>query len=581
MAEERVQRKLAAILAADVAGYSRLMGDDEAGTLAAVTSHISEVFEPEITAHHGRIFKTMGDAVFAEFASVVNAVRCAVAVQEGMQERNSEIAEQRRIDFRMAVNLGDVIVQDDDVFGDGVNVAARLEGLAVPGGVVVSGTVHEHVRTKLDFGFDDLGSQEVKNIAEPVRTYRVLMTPSAFEAPQPPPDKPSIAVLPFENMSDDPEQAYFSDGISEDIITDLSKISGLFVIARNSSFAYKGKAVNIQAVGRELGVRYLLEGSVRKSGGRVRVTAQLIEVANGGHLWAERFDRDLDDIFAVQDELTRKIVGALALRLTHSERAHLADHGTGNSEAYDLFLRGRELIWLHTRVEGQAGQELLRRAIGLDPDFGKAYALLAFVHAQEFINRWVNDLDATLAEGLALAETAVALAPWDSECHWALGVILLWQKDHDRALEAAQTCIELEPNSIFGYGHLGLVLIYVGEPAQALDAFHAVMRLDPHFPDLFLHFCAQAHFALRDFDQTVTLLRERVARNPNSEMTRVLLASAYGHLDRPEEARAEWGQAMRINPDYSLAHRRRALPFKNPADFDRMVEGLRKAGLAE
>jgi adenylate cyclase len=330
VAEERVQRRLAAIIAADVAGYSRLMGVDEAGTLASVTSHISEVFEPEITAHHGRIFKTMGDAVFAEFASVVDAVQCAIAVQEGMQKRNSEIPEERRIEFRIGVNLGDVIVQDDDVFGDGVNVAARLEGLATPGGIVVSGMVHEAIRSKLDAAFDDLGLQAVKNIAEPVHAFCIQKTASGpapdgtKEVTRPPlPDKPSIAVLPFENMSGDPEQEYFSDGITEDIITALAKNRWLSVTARNSTFAYKGQSPDIRHVAAELGAAYVLEGSVRKSGQRIRVTAQLIDASTGNHIWAERYDSDLGDIFAMQDEITQTIAATIEpeLGVVESQRA--------------------------------------------------------------------------------------------------------------------------------------------------------------------------------------------------------------------------------------------------------------------
>ena len=586
MAEQRVQRKLAAIFAADVAGYSRLMGIDEEGTLAALTAHRGQLFEPSIAEYHGRIFKTTGDGLLAEFPSVIEAVRCAIAIQDGMRNRNVDAPEDRRIAFRIGVNLGDVIVQGDDIYGDGVNVAARLEGLAEAGGICVSESVYQQVRTRLKLAFEDLGPTQVKNIAEPVRPFRVILgggadAPAPSEARKAPllPNKPSIAVLPFANLSSDREQEYFSDGISEDVITDLSKISGLFVIARTSTFSYKGRSVNIPEVGRELGVRYVLEGSVRKAGSRVRVTAQLIDAATGGHIWAERYDRDLDDIFAVQDDVTRQIVAALALHLQPGEGERVFDRGTANFAAYDLFLRGRELIWLHSRLEGRTGQELLRRAIDLDPGFGKAHAFLAFARAPEFINRWVADPLAALRDGRSLAEKAIALAPHDPECHWALSVILLWQAEHETALEEVRTCLALEPSSALGYVELGVVLTYAGRPAEAVEAFNTTLRLDPNYPDLYLHFLAHAQFNLGNFEEAEALLRQRIARSPNSDASRVLLASTYGHLGRHDEARAVWQEALRINPDYSFAHRRSVLPFKNPADLDRLAEGLHSAGL--
>jgi TolB-like protein/cytochrome c-type biogenesis protein CcmH/NrfG len=503
-----------------------------------------------------------------------------------MRKRNVDVGEDRRIAFRIGVNLGDVIVQGDDIYGDGVNVAARLEGLAEAGGICVSESVYQQVRSRLKLAFEDLGITQVKNIAEPVRPFRVILRDGA-DAPAPSgprkapllPDKPSIAVLPFVNLSSDAEQEYFSDGISEDVITDLSKISGLFVIARNSTFSYKGRSVNIPEIGRELGVRYVLEGSVRKAGSRVRVTAQLIDTATGGHIWAERYDRNLDDIFAVQDDVTRQIVAALALHLQPGEGERVFERGTANFEAYDLFLRGRELIALHSRLEGRTGQELLRRAIDLDPGFGKAYALLAFARAHEFINRWVADPLAALRDGRSLAEKATALAPQDAECHWALSVVLLWQADHDGALEEVRTCLALEPSSAAALVQLGAVLTYAGRPAEAIEAFNTALPLDPHYPDLYLHFIAHAQFNLENFAEAETLLNQRIARNPNSDTSRVLLASIYGHTGRHEEARAAWQEALRINPEYSFAHRRSILPFKNPADFDRLADGLRRAGL--
>ena len=390
MAEGRTQRRLAAVFVADVVAYSRLMAADEAGTLAALKAHRKELIDPTTAEHGGRIVKLMGDGALVEFASVVDAVECAVAVQRGMAERNHGIPEDRRIVFRIGINLGDIILDGDDIYGDGVNLAARLEGLAEPGGICISNSAREQVLGKVPLSFADLGEQRVKNIERPVRVYCVVMdgTPAAATAASPePPDKTSIAVLPFTNMSGDPEQEYFADGISEDIITALSKISQLFVIARNSSFTFKGKSVRIQEVSSDLGVRYVLEGSVRKAGNRVRITSQLIDGETGGHLWAERFDRDLTDIFAMQDEVTREIVTALALKLTEGDRQRLTREHTDNMEAYDCFLRGREQLWRLTAETNAQARTLLERAVELDPNFASAFAYLAAVHLVDHINQ--------------------------------------------------------------------------------------------------------------------------------------------------------------------------------------------------
>ena len=585
MVEERVQRRLAAILAADVAGYSRLMGADEVGTLTALKAHRRELIDPAIAAHGGRIVKTTGDGALVEFASVVDAVTCAVEIQRAMTERNAGVAEERRIAFRIGINVGDIIIDGDDIYGDGVNVAARLEALADPGGICIGRAARDQVRDRLDIALEDLGEQSVKNIARAVRVFRVRVeAPAASTLAMTSPDsteRSSIAVLPFANMSGDPEQEYFSDGITEDIITDLSKVSALFVIARNSSFTYKGRAVKVPDVCRELGVAHVLEGSVRKAGNRVRVTAQLIDGTTGGHIWAERYDRDLADVFAVQDELTHEIVGALKIHLTEGERNRLSARTTISPEAYDLFLRGRELVWLHTRTEGLRGQALLRQAIALAPDFAKAHAILAFAHCHEFGNGWSDDPDESLRLARTLAEKAVSLAPDDAECHWAIGVVLFWRREHDRSLKEGARCIELEPSSTLGHAHQGLALVYAGRPTEALEVFAKMRRLDPHFPDIYLHFIAQAHFNLEHYHDAEANLRQRNERNPNSEMSRVLLASTLGHLGRVEEARAEWREALRINPSYSLEQRRKSLPFKNPVDFERLVAGLSAAQLPE
>jgi adenylate cyclase len=586
-AAARPARRLAAILAADVVGYSRLMGADERGTLERLKEHRRALIDPTIAGHQGRIVKLMGDGALVEFASVVAAVQCAVAIQRGMAMRDADLPEDARIVFRIGINLGDVIVEGDDLYGDGVNIAARLEGVAEPGGICISAKVHDEVAGKLDLGFRDLGERPVKNIARPVRVYQVLPEPSGHAGGADPaarapslPDKPSIVVLAFENMSRDPEQDYFADGIAEDIITDLSKISGLFVIARNSAFTYRGKAVDLKQVSRELGVRHVLEGSVRKAGNRVRITAQLIDGQSGGHLWAERYDRDLTDIFEVQDEVTREIVAALRVHLTPEERQRVDKRGTDDLEAYDLFLRGRELFWQTSRETIEQAQVLFDRAIRSDPTFALAHAYLAFTNSLQYANRWSGDLEGSSRCAQALAERALVLDPSEPEAHYVRGIIRLWtEKKSDQAIADAERAIALDPNFARGYGALGAFLHYAGRSEEALDRFRIMARLDPHYPGPYQHFFAQAHFALGHFEEAVAALKERLERQPASDVSRVLLAACYGHLGRREEARAEWAEALRINPDYSIDDRRKVLPYKDPADFERVVEGLRLAGV--
>ncbi len=582
MAVERNARRLCAILAADVAGYSRLMGADEDGTLTALTAHCSELIDPAVAEHAGRIVKTTGDGLLVEFASVVDAVRCAVKIQRGMAERNSAVPQDRRLAFRIGVNLGDVIVQNDDLYGDGVNVAVRLEALAEPGGICLSASAHEQVQDRIAaVRFEDLGEQRVKNIARPVRAYRVALGPAGPGLSPVPalPSWPSIAVLPLDNLSADPEQEYFADGLAEDLITDLSKIAGLLVIARNSTFTYKGRPVNVTQVGRELGVRYVVEGSVRKVDKRVRITAQLIDAATGTHVWADRYDRDLTDIFAVQDEVTREIAGALRLRLTPDDRRRMAARGTTNLEAYDLFLRGRELAWLHTREAGVQGSGLLQRALELDPSFAAAAAILGFQYMTDYVNRWSSDPDGSLRQARELAERAVALDPSEPQAHFALGATAIWLRRHDETIAEAERAVSLDPNLAAGHLLLGMGLHYAGRSAEAFEPLERAMRLDPLRPGDSLYFVAQAHFALGDYEQAVARLKERLVHNPTSDVTRVLLAACYGHLGRIEEAHAAWRAALRANPEYSFEHRRKILPYKCPADLERMVTGLRAAGV--
>jgi adenylate cyclase len=578
-----MERRLAAIFTADVAGYSRLVGADEEGTIDRLSAHRRELIEPKIAEHQGRLVKTTGDGVLAEFASPVKAVRCAIDVQHGMAARNADIPEGSRIEFRIGINLGDVVVDDEDIYGDGVNIAARLENLAEPGSVFISRAVRDFVTDTAELVLEDLGERELKNIAKPVQVFRIAAPAQAVAASQAPapavPQKPSIAVLPFTNMSGDAEQEYFSDGMTEDLITDLSKISALFVIARNSSFAYKGRLVKVQEIGRDLGVRFVLEGSIRKSGNRVRITAQLIDAESGGHLWAERFDRDLTDIFATQDEVVEKIVRALAVTLTQGEEKRLGRRGTANVAAYEAVLRARELLGGATRETVAQARAMYQRAIELDASYAVPHAGLAATAVSDYVSDWADDPGAELDQAERWARRALELDESEPFAHMALGHVLLWRRDHDGALAEFRSMIALDPNFAQGHSATGLALMYAGRAAEALEAFALSKRLDPHYPSIVLHYLAQANFSLGNCGTAAKQLLERIARTPGTDSSRMMLAACYGHLGRVEEARAAWAELLKVNPDFSLEQRERVLPYKDPRDFARIADGLAKAGL--
>jgi adenylate cyclase len=582
MAEERARRRLAAILAADVVGYSRLMQEDEPGTLSALKVRRKELLEPTVAGHRGRIFKVMGDGVLIEFASAVDAVECAVAIRHAMGEANAGVPLGKRIELRIGVNLGDVMVEGSDLYGDGVNLASRLQEIAEPGDICVSAKVREEVEGKAGLAFEDLGERKLKNIAIPARVHRVPSggAPPTGSQPLPLPDKPSIVVLPFDNLSGDPEQQYFSDGIAEDIITDLSKISGLFVIARNSAFTYRGRAVKVPEVSRELGVRYVLEGSVRKAGNRVRIAAQLIDGTTGGHLWAERYDRDLADIFAVQDEVTREIVSALAVRLTQGEERRLKHKGTENLDAYDLYLRGRELMKRRNREANEEARPLLERAIALDPAFAGSYSMLALVHLMDYVNRWREPPEEWLHVAREFAQKGVAHDEDSAEAHWALGLTYLSDRQLDPVMAEARKALALDPNFAWAHSLLGQALLYAGHWEDSIAPLRAAIRLDPNF-DSHLHYLAQAYFGLAQYEEAAANLRRRILRKPDSDLSRVLLAACYGHLGKAEEAKALWQEVFQVNPNYSLEHHCRVLPYKNAADLQRFIDGLRKVGLPD
>jgi adenylate cyclase len=583
------QRRLAAIVSADIAGYSRLMGRDESGTLAALKALRQEVVDPAIASHGGRIVKTTGDGLLLEFPSVVNAVRCAVEVQAAMAVRTAEVFEDRRIAFRIGINLGDIIVEGDDIFGDGVNVAARLQEMAALGGICISSRVHDDVRDRLDTAFDDGGTQTLKNIARPVQVWR--WQPANTVAPKgepeptalPLPDKPSIAVLPFQNISGDPEQEYFADGMVEDVITALSHIPSLFVIARSSSFAYKGKTVDIRQVGRELGVRYVLEGSVRKASGRLRVTGQLIEAETGTHLWADKFDSPMEDVFELQDRVTMAVAGVIEPSVTQAEIRRAGRKPTENLQAYDWLLRALGEQNLRVRDSIDRAMTYGRRAIELDPNYALAHAYLASWALHRRIYGWMQDEAAETTEGARHAYLAVRLAPNDpivlTEAAFALGHL---NSDLTTAIPWLDRAIALNPNLARAYGRGAIVRNFAGDYALAADHVDRAFRLSPIDIDSFTFSKARgdSHLMRRQLPEAILWLRKSAQENDFHAPTYLFLASALAHAGQMEEARAAISRLLELRPMSSMAWQRaRRLFLEN--DYEYMLEGARLAGLPE
>ena len=572
-------RRLAAILAADVVGYSRLVEQDEAGTLAALKERRAGVLAPLVAEHHGRIVKVMGDGVLVEFASAVNAVACAVDLQKRMAAPDDGLADDRHIVLRIGINLGDVIVEGGDLYGEGVIIAVRLQAMAEPGGVCVSGSVHDQVGNKLPLAFEDLGPCEVKNIAKPVRAFRVRVdhpedAVSSADRQQTQ-SKPSIAVLPFTNMSGDPEQQYFSDGITEDIITELTRYRQLFVIARNSSFAFRDKPVDVTEVGRKLGVQYVVEGSVRKAAGRVRITAQLVDSATGNHLWAERYDRDVEDIFAVQDDVTQSIVAALFGQVEDAGAQRAKRKRPESLAAYDYLLRGQELQQRLTKEDLPAARRMLEKAIEIDPDFAVAYAYLALVDQGE----WDFEGSAALLDrALKNAQKAVALDEDDALCHVILGYISLCAKQLDKAEFHQRRAITLNPNYAHNIAHMGLLSTYLGNASDGIRWLNKALRLNPYPPSWYRGLLGMAQYAAHDYAEAVASLNPMTGSYP---WDRMYSAASYAQLNRIEEARAQLAEWRRLRPLGSLLEYATNEPFKNPADLEHLLDGLRKAGLPE
>jgi len=593
MTTGRVERRLAAILAADIAGYSRLMGIDEEGTLAALKDHRRAVVDPKIAEHRGRIVKTTGDGMLVEFVSVVDAVRCAVDVQRRMLERNAAVAPDRRIQFRVGINVGDIISDDNDIYGDGVNVAARLEALAEPGGICVSRSVHDQVCDKLDFSFEDMGEQQVKNIARPVRTHRILLstrceepisaTASSPRAARSPPQKPSIAVLPFANMSGDAEQEYFSEGITEDIITNLSHNHSFFVISRSTSFTYKGPSVDVSKVGRELGVRYVLEGSVRRAGNRVRITAQLVEAATGHHLWADRYDRELADVFAVQDEIAQSITGAIAPGIIAAEIRQAQRKDPDQLDAWDRTVRAHWHIRRFTREDLAEARRLLTEAISLDPTNSMAYADLAVARHFEAVFGWGDGPVESHTRLGEAARKAVATDDNDAMAHTALAIFELFSGRHEEARRRLGRALDLNPNSEFARGYLGVSYAFGGDYETALPHLEEAIRLSPRGLLLVIWHISKGWGALvtERYEAAVEFTARAREANPEFPDIYAVLASAYGHLGNSAAAGAALDELLHRMPRLTASDERLVRPFARSDDRGRFLEGLRKAGLPE
>ncbi len=604
------------------------MGVDEESTVRTLTTY-REVISTLVIDHNGRVIDSPGDNILAEFASVVDAMRCAWDVQQEIKSRNNELPENRRMQFRIGINLGDVIAEGDRIYGDGVNIAARLEGLSEEGGICISGTAYDQVKNKLPFRYEYDGEQAVKNIKEPVRVYRVLMKPetvrkviadnkvrrktwrrmllsaiivllvvaggfvgwyfyhsqtvqidsaSSDKISFPLPDKPSIAVLPFENLSGDPEQEYFSDGITEDIITDLSKISGMFVISRHSVFTYKGKAIKIAEVGRELGVRHVLEGSVRKANGRVRITAQLVDATTEGHLWAERYDRDLKDIFALQDEVTQKIVAALAVKLTEDEQKRLVRKYTNNMEAYDSYLQGAEYQNRYTKEANVQARQMFMRAIDLDSEFAAAHGALGFTHFHEWTFGWSQDHQ-SLEHAFKLAQRTINLDDSLPLGHHLLGKVYLWKKQYEKAIAELEKAIAFSPNYADHLAGLGYILNFAGRPEEAIGLVKRAMRLNPMYPAHYLWELGHAYFLTGRYEEAIATLKRLLDRNSDFMPAHVFLAASYSEIGSEKEARAEVTKIERMFPQVFLKSLRQKPPYKDLEVLERLIDSLRKAGL--
>jgi adenylate cyclase len=630
MTQEGFKRKLTAILSADVKDYSRLMEDDEEATVRTLNTYRTAMSDL-IQKYRGRVVDTTGDNLMAEFTSVVDAVNCTVEIQRDLAERNAELAYDRRMEFRIGVNLGDVIDEDGRIYGDGVNIAARVENLAEPGGICISGRAYDQVANKLGLEYENLGEHQVKNISTPIRVYRVLSFPGAaahrvvkakeamgkkwrkialaaaaalvivaaaaavrnyYLRPSPVetasvekmayslPDKPSIAVLAFENLSGDPEQEYFSDGITEQIISSLSKVSKLFVVARNSTFTYKGKPVKIQKVAEDLGVRYVMEGSVQKSGDRVRITAQIIDAVTGHHIWSERYDRDLKDIFALQDEITIQILKAVLVEVTEGDQyRYWIKWSTKNLKAYEKTLQGIDKLWRGTKENNAYARQLFEEAIALDPNYVWPYVHLGWTHFWDARNGWSESPRKSIHKGFELAQKTLAMDDSIDGAHTLLGAIYLVSRQYEKALVEGERAVALNPNGAWNHFVLGGIVSCLGRWEDGIVFAKKAIRLDPFPRGIYSFIIGRAYFMTAQYDEAISIFKKILQLDPNKWPSHVFLAACYSSSNRQQEAAAEVKEVLRINPKFSLTSYARTLPYKNKSDIERYISALRKAGL--
>ncbi len=622
------KRRLAAILSADMVGYSRLMEVDESGTIARQKSVRNELIDPEIIAHGGRIVKTTGDGILVEFPSIIEAVKFSTKLQRAMVVREEKTPENKRIQYRIGINLGDIVIDGDDILGDGVNIAARLESMAVPGGICISQNVFNQVKNRLEFGYEELGPVKVKNLSEPVVAFRIHFDPKVAgniirsEHPalistplvmgvaaflvvfavaslmwwlQPwvgntgpsstterqifQSDKPVIAVLPFDNLSNDPQQDYFSDGITDDLITDLSKISGLYVIARNTTFTYKGTPTKAQKIAQEVGASHVLEGSVRKEGNRIRINAQLIDAKSGHYLWADRFDRQINDVFALQDEVTTKIVTALSVKLEFNERIELSSSVQAHPEAYDILLQGLERYRRFTWEGILESREYFERAISLDPNFARAYADLALSYAMPVQLGIIDKSEDSIRKALQIANHAAELDDAIPQVHFAFSIIYRLMKRHDDSISAARRAISIEPNYADGYGLLAMSLNFAGMPEEGLASINQAMKLNPRHPFFYVFILGQSYYLLNRFKEAAEQFELAKSKNPQFSNAHKMLAATYSALGRIEDAEWAIAELETLNPEISLVQEEASSPYKDESIFRLYIERLRKAGL--
>jgi adenylate cyclase len=627
MPTQDFKRKLIAILSADVKGYSRLMGEDEEATVRTITVY-REVIGSIVQKHRGRVVDSPGDNILVEFASVVDAVRGAVEIQEELKVRNAELPEDRKMEFRIGINLGDVIHEQERIYGDGVNVAARVESLADAGGICISGSGFEQIKNKLKLGYEYLGEHSVKNISEPVRIYKVLMEPEAigkvigeerveprkwqrvalavvtvlllivgglliWRVASPPlevasvekmafplPDRPSIAVLPFDNLSEDPKQEYFSDGLTDQIISGLSKVPNLFVIARHSTFTYKGKPVKVQRVAEDLGVKYVLEGSVQRTADRIRITVQLIDAIRGHHLWSERYDRDLQDIFAIQDDITMEIMKAMRVKLTRGEQARLwGKHETTNLAAYEKYLEGRAYLLRFTEEDNAQGRQLLEEAIALDTGFAGAYAFLGWSHFFDARFGWSKSRAESAKMAFESAQKALEMDDTLDYARTLLSAVYLVKRQHEKAVAEAERAIALNPNGALVYNTLAGVVGCSGRWEESIIYGKKSIRHDPFPPLTSFHWLGRAYFMTGQYNDAILTFKKLLDVNPNYLPAHAFLAASYSSLGREAEATAAVKEVLRVNPEFSLESYAKILPYKYEADIERYIAALRKAGL--